>query len=195
VEGERWPASVVPEKGEIYLFDGRSKADQAEFPVLERFLAQRAFPVETKWFANSRVLIYSAAELAPKTADWRLGGGIALTGYAMEEQIHAGETLHVALQWTAAQTPGADYCVFLHLTDFNGRIVAQRDSAPADGTMPTTRWAPGVQVNDNHGLQIPRDLLPGAYVLEMGMYDPGTGQRLGAESGGDQIVLARVEVK
>ena len=68
------------------------------------------------------------------------------------------------------------------------------------GAYPTTLWAPGEVVVDEYDLVDPaRCTAPGiAYVIEVGMYDPATVQRLpvldptGAV--GDRVLLGNVQV-
>jgi hypothetical protein len=89
---------------------------------------------------------------------------------------------------------GKDYTVFVHLLDEKGAVRAQRDSAPRDGTYPTSSWEQDEIVTDSYSLMLPPDLAPGEYRLAVGMYDwPGL-QRLSVYETGrhqpeDQLLL------
>ena len=80
------------------------------------------------------------------------------------------------------------YRVFVHLVDENGRIVDQSDAEPVDWTRPTTGWAPGEFVVDQHQLLLPAGEDGGILALRVGLYDASSGQRL-LFDGADFIVL------
>ncbi len=106
-----------------------------------------------------------------------LGESIRLRGYELTLPEATGGELSLTLYWQAAQRVAGDFKVFVHLVDESGRIAAQADAIPADGTAPTDGWLPGEVVADRHGLAAPR---PGRYRLLTGLYDPGSGDRLPA---------------
>ncbi len=87
--------------------------------------------------------------------------------------------LEVALQWRAQAMPERAWSVFVHLIDANGGRVGQSDSEPAGGNWPTTLWAPGTTIVDEHTLRFDGDLA-GA-ILQVGLYDTMTGERLPAK--------------
>ena len=60
---------------------------------------------------------------------------------------------------------------------------------PAAGARPTTGWLPGEIIRDIHTLTVAPDAPPGRYALEVGMYDPASGERLCLPDGGDRILL------
>ncbi|MAT97009.1 MAG: hypothetical protein CL608_07695 [Anaerolineaceae bacterium] len=104
---------------------------------------------------------------------------IQLLGYELSEpEPVAGGALCATLYWQAETAVVTDYTVFLHFAAEDGFVQAQRDSAPAFGFAPTSRWQPGSAVGDLHCLQIPPHLLSGTYHLNVGLYDPATGMRL-----------------
>jgi 4-amino-4-deoxy-L-arabinose transferase-like glycosyltransferase len=108
------------------------------------------------------------------------GSSAELIGYDLQEAVHApGSPLKVTLYWHAFQTPDRNYRVFVHLLDAEERIVAQDDSPPGNGQLPTLGWLPGEYLTDTHVLVLPFDLPDGEYRLGVGLYDPITGQRPG----------------
>lgn len=54
---------------------------------------------------------------------------------------------------------------------------------PRGGAYPTSRWRPGEVVVDTFDIALPPDLPPGEYAIEVGLYIPETGQRLGVVNG------------
>ena len=127
-----------------------------------------------------------------------LGGEVELVGYDMPEEAKPGEPLAVILHWHALAESPKSYVRFAHLLapgDEGGQestlypIVAQQDSVPGQGELPTTGWVPGEYLVDRVQLVLPPDLPAGQYRLEVGFYDPITGQRLADTEGRDMILL------
>jgi 4-amino-4-deoxy-L-arabinose transferase-like glycosyltransferase len=110
-----------------------------------------------------------------------LGDEITLLGYNLSP-VGDGQA-ELVLAWQALQTPTADYTVFVHLLNPDGTCCAwQQDSMPVSGTYATSRWLPDEVVLDRFTLQLPADLPPGDYPLEVGLYISETGRRLAVQS-------------
>lgn len=111
-----------------------------------------------------------------------------------DQRVGRGETVTVRLNWEALDYIHTDYTVFLHLVGPDGTPVAQGDSQPMDGFVPTSYWPPLQQFADDHTLTIPEDAAPGEYRLLVGWYDLETMQRLPMTQGqtalGDAYQLA-----
>jgi hypothetical protein len=91
----------------------------------------------------------------------------------------------VQLTWQALRQPTASYTVFVHALDGSGRVAAQHDGIPADGSFPTTLWRPGDVVTDVHHL----DGTPAVGGrLEIGLYTTPDLGRLPA-AGGDAYLM------
>jgi hypothetical protein len=75
----------------------------------------------------------------------------------------------------------------VHALDAEGNIVAQSDSIPAGGARPTGGWLPGEYVIDTHRLAVAAGKV---VALRVGLYDAGTGIRVGVDDGGDAVVIA-----
>jgi hypothetical protein len=104
---------------------------------------------------------------------------VELLGYDLEEtSLRPGDTLHLSLYWQALTEMDKSYTVFTHLLDSDNRIRGQKDSVPGDGTLPTTSWGAGEIITDRYEIAVHSDAQPGRYVLEIGLYDAATGQRL-----------------
>ena len=158
---------------------------------IEAFLTREAYPAEDKWYGHTRLLLYGSAA-SMSMAETRLEANFAdqatLLNYATEhERTGAGDVLPVSLRWQARSRFNKRYKVFVHLLSADHRVVAQRDAEPHAGAFPTTDWPPGATIVDNYGLLLPADLPDGEYVIELGMYDPVTGDRLPVMAGGKMV--------
>ena len=112
-------------------------------------------------------------------ADYTLGEQIALRGYDLgTAEIEAGETLPLTLYWEALSAPDRDYTVFIHVLDESGKVWAQQDAQPAQGSYPTSLWEKGEVVEDRHDIPLPADLPSGRYRVAMGLYSLQTMERL-----------------
>ena len=126
-------------------------------------------------------------------------GNALLVGYRVRElensppRIPKSASFTVVLFWRAQQPIEKDYHVFVHLIDAGGRVLAQHDGTPADGSYPTSQWRAGDLIVDAHELEA--DTTPGTYSLVVGMYDPATLVRVPvANSPSDQVLLTHVTI-
>ncbi len=117
--------------------------------------------------------------------------GVArLIGYDLPKQtVTTNEALPLTLYWQAG-TPGpASLTVFTHLLDASGRLIAQHDSPPANGSRPTSGWVSGEMVTDAHALVFSDNGYSGSAVIEVGLYDPVSGARVPTPDGSGRILL------
>lgn len=115
--------------------------------------------------------------------DTLFGQEIRLVGADLsQETIRPGEVVTVTLHWQALANIRDDYTGFVHLIAPDGESVAQDDHSPLDGRYPTRIWARGAVLADPYRLELPAGLKPGAYLLWIGLYQPGSGVRLQAIS-------------
>jgi hypothetical protein len=97
----------------------------------------------------------------------------------------------VKLRWRGAAAMQVGYKVFVHVLDASGQhVVAQRDAEPQDGKAPTTGWVVGEALDDAYELALPSGLTPGAYPIEVGVYEPRSGDRLTLPNGDNHFVLS-----
>jgi 4-amino-4-deoxy-L-arabinose transferase-like glycosyltransferase len=108
------------------------------------------------------------------------GGEVHLLGYDLSQPQLSGQPLIVTLYWRVLATPPANRFVYLRLVDAQGRVWAKTDSPPVMGLWPVSRWQPEMLVEDAQELPIPPGTPPGLYRLEVGWYDPASGQPLSA---------------
>jgi len=127
-----------------------------------------------------------------------LGGQVELLGYDLDRsELQAGEAVHLTLYWRALDEMEMSYTVFVHLINRENRIGGQRDSVPGNGTLPTTGWVRGEVIADEYEFASRPDAPLGEYLIEVGMYDAQTSQRLpvlGGPKPEDRILLNEVVV-
>jgi 4-amino-4-deoxy-L-arabinose transferase-like glycosyltransferase len=106
------------------------------------------------------------------------------------QTLQVGDALPVTLYWRAGTTTSSLYTVFTHLETLDGQVIAQKDSSPQGGGMPTASWATGQTIVDAYPLVIPPNTPPGAYQLVVGMYNPLDGTHLiDTRTGKGEVVL------
>jgi hypothetical protein len=111
--------------------------------------------------------------------DLLLGDEIKLLGYdAPKLETGTESELSVTLYWQAERTTDSAYMAFVHVLDSEGQLIAQRDSSPQNGAAPTTSWLSGEVIRDEYTITVPSEVLAGPLGIEVGMYDPTTGERL-----------------
>ena len=135
------------------------------------------------------------ASLQSSEAAWE--PGITLAGYRfLDPVLPTGQVVRLDLQWSAVAAVDEGYKVFVHVLNHQGQVVTQRDTEPVRGSRPISSWAPGEVIDDRLGLWIPPDLPDGNYTIVLGLYDPGTLQRLHVCCpDGDAITLGTVVVE
>jgi len=138
-----------------------------------------------------------------------VGDQIQLEGYdwhvvgrrAGAAEVRPGDRLQLTLYWRALDRVDARYTVFTHFLGeaYNpvtaGPVWAQHDSEPLEGGWPTTQWFVDYLIADSHTLDIPAETPPGAYQIEVGMYDILTHARLPVtdtqgQPSGDRVLLS-----
>ncbi|MGD2049635.1 MAG: 6-pyruvoyl-tetrahydropterin synthase-related protein, partial [Chloroflexota bacterium] len=108
------------------------------------------------------------------------GGLIELVGYSIEtDNSDPQSPITIKLVWRGNQEMPTSYRVFVHLVDEDGQILSQSDAEPADWTRPTTGWAIGEYVVDQHHLTRPAGEPLERLWLRVGLYDAQTNERLG----------------
>jgi len=151
-------------------------------------------------FQQIKILPRAEAE-APNPVNFNFGNRIALIGYDMDRRTASpGDTIHLTLYWQALAKMEEDYVVFVHLLWGKDQIWARVDSQPLDGAAPTSTWQLGQIVEDRYELTTKPDTPPGAYEIEVGLYLPQAGERLGILGSegrllGDRVLLSKVRVK
>jgi hypothetical protein len=63
---------------------------------------------------------------------------------------------------------------------------------PGDGAFPTTGWLPREVIADEFVVPLPESEAMAATQLELGIYDPATGERLPVVDGAGEVIDSRV---
>ena len=207
--GQPDPALVEPELAAIaaaherlyVLYWGEGQRDPEG--VIARWLDANTFKASEEWVGDVRLAVYAVAPAAaapptPSGATFTAldGETITLQEFAVwPTTARPGDAVGVRLVWSAEATPARAYKVFLHLLAPDGRLVAQRDGEPGGGQRPTTGWAAGETIADNHGLLLPAGLPPGQYELRLGLYDALNPAARLPVNGGDSLHLEVISVE
>jgi hypothetical protein len=129
--------------------------------------------------AAQELVVYPAEPQAPDSGH-RLSTPVGFGGlFDLEEVSYAeGEgSSEITLWWHVLADVGADYTIFVHSIDSNGKLIAQDDAMPDAGRSPTRLWQAGDRIRDGHSLAAS---LPADGVFLIGAYDPSTMTRLPA---------------
>jgi hypothetical protein len=166
-------------------------------PQLDQFNAFFA-PRQTDHFR--RYEIKGAFDAAPDPAKARVFDDTAILLGMNPDQpltIAAGQTLDFETRWLARDPVAYPRRVFVHVVDrATGTTIAQHDGLDA----PTKFWRAGDWIAQQHILSIPVDTPAGLYEVQIGLYDPVTGQRVlqtdydRAAPPSDHFVLSTIEV-
>ncbi len=160
-----------------------------------------ALAVWTPWgviapaYARPRPVTALPAEATPLPVTF--GNTASLLGYRLPvDAVRPGQQLPVTLYWRGEQPTPTDYSLFLHLTDEQGLIIAQRDLFHGPGVFPTSQWPPGTQFADTYVLELPTTVYaPTQARLALGLYNHLDGARLPASTGGDSVTFGEVAVR
>ena len=122
---------------------------------------------------------------------------IRLLGYTLpSSSVRPGETVELTLFWTSITNMNNDWSVFIHLQDPNDIIVAQRDTYPGIGLLPTSLMTPGITIEDNYVIPISNTVsAPTNLRLTVGLYNFQTGERLYQLGGEDHIYIDTLKLE
>jgi len=118
-------------------------------------------------------------------------------------RVAAGETLYIVLYFQATKKVPDDLTGFVHLVSPDGsKAYALTDRLLGDYAYPPWRWQAGEVVRQEFPLRIPLETRAGEYALEIGLYHPGSLQRVdplprevpGARVDGSRILVGPVQV-
>jgi hypothetical protein len=106
----------------------------------------------------------------------------------LSEGVVPGAPLELALHWRTLNTPDHPYTIFVHLIDAETQTYANGDS----NFYLTLYWQPGETFTSYHVLWTPEDMPAGDYLLQLGLYNPDTGERATVYDGDGTPVDARL---
>jgi len=195
---------LVEGKARAWLVDFGYAAQYDPEQRAEGWLAQHGYKQLSQDFIGVRASLYTLGaqpnEGAPaQRVDARLGKSIALAGYTLaSDTLKRGDSVRLTLYWQAVDQVPARYTVFTHVVDANGQVVAQTDSQPLGGTLPTDTWQVGATVVDRYAIPLKPDAPAGPYELRVGLYTwPDLARlpvTLNGQPAGDYVPLATVRV-
>ncbi len=137
---------------------------------------------------------FVAVSFAPapaRAASWRLGNAVELLEANLAQDASDAHTSIVTLAWRARQPVVDDLAVFVHALQ-DGRLIAQADSTPGQGYLPTYFWRPGDVIRDRYVLRLPASA--SSVTIAVGMYRRADLQRLPVftaqgELQGDSVII------
>jgi hypothetical protein len=154
--------------------------------VLEPWLAEHSYPAWQSWLGRKRLALYQtqAAIQRQETVGALFpdpsGQGPRLIEAGLPNtSIAAGDLLPLSLTWQTETPLPHDYQLSLRLVNRRGDIFAQSDWPPLAANNPTSSWSPRQAISDRRSLWVPPDIPPGAYLLQLVVYEPTSGQALG----------------
>jgi hypothetical protein len=134
------------------------------------------------WIYPGSKLITEDVPSDAKLTNVGISDQLRLAGYQIADQqasnIQPGHTLELVLYWHALAPMTVDYTVSVRVVSPDGTWLAQQDSWPADGLMPTSQWRQGDYVRDEHALVMSSEVVPGEYALQVVVYEAASGAAL-----------------
>jgi hypothetical protein len=120
------------------------------------------------------------------------GYQIELLGYDLSGGDAKSDVLHVVLYWRAMSEMELGYTTFVHVLDASGQVVSQVDHVPGDGAFPTTGWLTNEVIADEFAVPVLEKVSLGARQIEIGIYNPQSGDRLPVLDQTGQVIETRV---
>ena len=127
--------------------------------------------------------------------------GIDLLGYDLgTTSYRPGEAVPLTLYWQGEGQIDQRYKVFTHVLgevyniNSNNFLWGQQDNEPGNGRRPTTTWRTSEVIVDAYAIPLDPQAPPGIYQIEVGLYDPISGQRLLLSDGTDFRILTTIRV-
>ncbi len=193
--GQTFPAQASPGRSDFAVPIGAATPPGRQ-PLSVRLDDGRLLPLSSVAVESRPAPPIESRPPLARPAGQAFGDRALLTSYDLQPPApRPGQDLSVDLQWKALAPFSDNYTVFVHVLDGANHVVAQRDSQPLDGALPTVRWQPGQTIDDRYAIPLPPALPPGDYQLELGLYLQSTGQRLPLPDGQDRLLLSPVTIR
>ena len=109
-----------------------------------------------------------------------------LGGYSVEGVLAAGQTFKLNVLWLSNGSIRGDWHEFIHLVNASSSL-SLGDGPPRQGNYPTWAWSTGEKIAESWTLTLPADLASGDYSVQIGFYNPTTGERLIATKDGISV--------
>ncbi len=170
--------------------------------VIRTWLADQAIPLEDQPFpgeSNIRAQGFLLPQQpAPTSQPTFFEDGMTLAAWRLPPQTwHGGQSIHLQLWWSTTQTPQTDYKISLKLWTPTGELAAPgQDEWPVGTLYRATQWPPNQVVYHPTQLNLPPDLPPGQYWLNVELYHPETIQLLPRlDNGQPEVTLGPIMVE
>jgi hypothetical protein len=100
----------------------------------------------------------------------RFADGLRVVEHDLPAAARPGERLFLGLDWEAYAQPKGRYVAYAHLLDDRQASRAGVDREILHAALTTDQWRPGQQMADRMILDLPADLPPGGYQVQVGLY-------------------------
>ncbi len=167
----------------LMIIDEAAAAGDAELTVQYGAESVDIGQIEISDFAR----VFIAPEYA-QSVDVRFGDAVTLIGATIDA---TEEQASVRLVWRGGAEAQMmdDQSVFVHLVEADtGVIITQHDGMPVYGQRPTSTWAEGEYIIDEHPLNVDVTRLENAEI-RVGLYDPQTFIRIQTDTRNDSVTL------
>ncbi len=172
-EIEQTVAEVAAENSPVWL-----AVELPQTPgYVKTWLDTHGYQLQTHAVGDIGVWAYAFPRSLPAPQPAQATGGPApvdVTWSATPDVVKPGELAYLDIEWTPRGPVPSDLKVSLRLVAPDGRVVWQRDRAPADGARPSAQWRVGEAVADRYAVRVPADLPPAAYSWRVILYDGAT---------------------
>jgi hypothetical protein len=124
------------------------------------------------------------AALGLTPLDATFGDALHLAGYRIrQDTVRPDEQMTLELMWRAVAPTATHHSIYVHLLGEGDRIVAQRDTYPGGGLLPTTALEPGRTWVERHVIPLPPTAYtPDVLTAAVGVYETATGARVARTS-------------
>ncbi|MBX7097798.1 MAG: hypothetical protein K1X89_08805 [Myxococcaceae bacterium] len=133
-----------------------------------------------------------------------LGDKVEIQGLILNPgRAYPGDSVRVSAFFKVLDEIPADYMVFVHVEDIDGRVDRlNADHAPAGGANPTSKWKKGDVVRDDFQIYVPPTMQVRGLNVLLGFWDPKTDQRLVLKNpdavrhdGANRILVAQIPLQ
>jgi hypothetical protein len=149
--------------------------------------------IEYAWIYETPEGIPDEVVPAQQVKRVQLGDPILLLGYDLDLSNVADDEIGVNLYWQCLRAMKESYLVYLKLVNNVYHIWGQVDGIPLGGQLPTNWWQEGIVSRDPWEIKILPGTPPGAYHIEVILYDPKSQQALESAEGGP-LLLGPLEI-
>lgn len=177
------PLQSLDLSGMIFLRYGAnvtvSGLDHPQVATLDRYSVTYVFYLNEQDRFQGQIVAPTASPTLAPGLPVQFDDGIVLDHIQVSSTtLKRGEALIVLMNWTAQARPSQNYTIFAHLIDANGKLVTGYDSAPQRGRSLTTTWLAKSRIADGLAIPIDDTVPDGEYLLQIGLYESNTMQRL-----------------